>query len=234
MTRYTRISPFMDPNVFRSSSHSNHNKGDDSLSHRQATLDLSRSLYRDDCFRDPLDRQVDSCLTHDYGSDRRHHDQFTSSSRDISNLVRRYARQKGESIISYDADCIRTNHNAILTSNAVEQVTNTTLIQPKVRLDGRYPLEFAMLMTIAHFMALPEGQLDRLLDEYEIPTRGFAGHNTLECDCDSTMGRGSRLSKLSELLDLLGAQRIADVLRSGAGGGGGMSGSRELMMISRR
>jgi hypothetical protein len=89
-------------------------------------------------------------------------------------------------------------------------------------------------MTIAHFMVLPESQLNRLLDDYEIPTRSFSGYNTRECNCDSTMNRGSRLSTLSELLDFLGARRIADVLRSGSGGGGGMSGSKEMVMSSRR
>ena len=217
MSRYTRLAPFMDPNVFRSSSHSHHNTRHDSLPPRQATIDLSRSLSRDDYFREPLDgRHVDSCISYDYSSDRRHHDQFTTSSRDIDDLVR------------------RTNHNAVLTNNAIDQVSSTTLIQPKVLVDGRYPLDFTIPMTIAHLMALPEGQLDRLLEDYDIRTRGFPGYSTRECECESTIQRESRLSKLSALLDFLGARRIADVLRSGLGGGGGMSGSRPPMMSNRR
>jgi hypothetical protein len=95
MSHYIRLAPFMDPNVFRSSSHSSHNARHGSLAPRQATIDLSRSLYRDDYFREPLDRQgtlhFDSYISHDCGSDRRHHDQLTSSSQDIDDLVRRYA-----------------------------------------------------------------------------------------------------------------------------------------------
>jgi len=136
--------------------------------------------------------------------------------------------------VSFDADHVRTNCNVILTNSAIEQVTNTTLIQPKLRLDGRYPLDFAMPMTVTNLMALPEDQLDRLLKEYDISIRGFAGYNARECDCDSAMESESRVSKLSTLLDFLGARRIADVLRSGSGGGGGMSGSRPLMLGGRR
>lgn len=215
MSRYTRLAPFMDPNVFRSSSHF-HNTRHDSLSPRQAIVDLSRLLYRDN-FREPLDgHHVDSYISCEYSSDRRHHDQLTTFSRDIDDLVR------------------RTNHNAVLTNNAIEQVASTTLIQPKVLMDGRYPLDFTTPMTIAHLMALPEGQLDRLLEDYDIRTRGFPGYSTRECDCESTIQRESRLSKLSALLDFLGARRIADVLRSGLGGEGGMSGSRPPMMSNRR
>jgi transposase-like protein len=122
----------------------------------------------------------------------------------------------------------------VLTNNALEQVTNTTLVQPGVRVDGRYPLDFATLMTIAHLMALPESRLDRLLEDYDIPSRGFAGYSTRDCDCNSTVEQESRLSKLSSLLGFLGARQIADALRSGPGGGGGVSGSRPLMMSSRR
>jgi hypothetical protein len=235
MSRYTRLAPFMDPNVFRSSSHSHHNTRHDSLPPRQATIDLSRSLSRDDYFREPLDgHHVDSCISYDYSSDRRHHDQFTTSSRDIDDLVRRYARLKRQTVVPHHADHIRTNHNAVLTNNAIDQVSSTTLIQPKVLVDGRYPLDFTIPMTIAHLMALPEGQLDRLLEDYDIRTRGFPGYSTQECECESTIQRESRLSKLSALLDFLGARRIADVLRSGLGGGGGMSGSRPPMMSNRR
>jgi len=96
MTRYTRLSPFMDPNVFRSSSHSHYNTRRDSLSPRQATTDLSSSLHQDRYFREHSDKQdghhFDSYLAPDYGSDRRHHDRLTSSGRDIDDLVRRYAR----------------------------------------------------------------------------------------------------------------------------------------------
>jgi hypothetical protein len=122
----------------------------------------------------------------------------------------------------------------MLTNNAIEQVASTTLIQPKVLMTGRYPLDFATPMTIAQLMALPESQLDRLLEDYDIPTHGITAYSTRECNCDLTMGRESRLSKLSTLLDFLGARRIADVLRSGPGGGGGMSGSRPPMMSNRR
>jgi hypothetical protein len=236
MSRYTRLGPFMDPNVFRSSSHSHHTTRRDSLSHRQATVDLSRSLYRDDYFRGPLDRQdghhFDSCISYDYGSDRGHHGQSTPSIRDIDDLVRRYARLERQTLVSHDADPARTNHNAVLTNNAIEQVASTTLIQPKVLMDGRYPPDFTTPMTIAHLLALPESQLDRLLEDYDIPARGFLGAR--ECDCDSVTGRESRLSKLSTLLDFLGARRIVDVLRSGPGGGGGVSGSRPPMMSNRR
>ena len=236
MSRYTRS--FMDPDVFRLSSHSFYNTRRDSLFPRQATTDLSRSLYRVHYFRQPPDREdgyhFDSCLTEDYGSDRRRLYQFTSSGRDIDDLVRRYARLEVYHAVSCGADVIRTNCNVILTNNAIDQLTNTTLIQSKVRMDGRYPLNFATPMTIAHFMALPEGQIDRLLEEYDIPVRGSAGYSTWECDCDSTMERESRASKLSALLDFLGALRIADVLRSGSGVGGGMSGKRPLMTSSRR
>lgn len=100
MSRYTRLGPFMDPNVFRSSSHSHHNTRHDSLSPRQANADLSRFLYRDDYPLEVLDRQdghyLDSCITHDYGSDRRHRNRSISSSRDIDDLVRRCARLETE------------------------------------------------------------------------------------------------------------------------------------------
>jgi hypothetical protein len=238
MTRYTKCTPFMNPNVFRSSSHSHYNTRHDSLSPRQATIDLSRSLYRDGYFGEPLDRQdahhYDSCISYDYGSDRRHRDQFTSTSRDIDDLVRRYARLERHAVIPQDADRIRTNHNAVLTNNAIEQVTSATLIQPKVLTDGHYPLDFATPMTISNLMALPEGQLDRLLEDYDIASPGSAGYSTRDCDCDSTTERESRLSKLTTLLRFLGARRIADVLRSAPGGGGSLSGSRPPMMSRRR
>jgi hypothetical protein len=238
MSRYTRFTPFMDPNIFRSSSHTHHGMRHDSLAPRQSIVDLSRPLYLDDYFREPLDRQdghhFDTCISYDYGSDRRHHNQLTSSSRDIDDLVRRYASFEQRTITSLDADRTRTNHNAVLTNNVIEQVTNTTLIQPKVLLDGRYSPDFATPMTIAHLIALTESQLDRLLEDYDISSRSYAGYSTRDCDCDSTADRESRLSKLSTLLDFLGARRIADVLRLGSGGGGGMSGSRPPMMSRRR
>lgn len=80
-----------------------------------------------------------------------------------------------------------------------------------------------MPMALSELMRLPESQLDRLLDDYELP---------LYLQSDYGASRDSLINKLSELLDFLGARQIADVLRSGSGVI--MSSQRCLLTGSRR
>lgn len=64
-----------------------------------------------------------------------------------------------------------------------------------------------MPMALSGLMRLPESQLNRLFEEYELP---------LYRQNDYGASRDGLVNKLSELLDFLGARQIADVLRSGS------------------
>lgn len=100
-------------------------------------------------------------------------------------------------------------------------------------MDGRFPLDFATPMTLAHFMTLPEDQLERLLEEYEIPISDHhGGYSVRGRGSDSIMGRESLLPKLSALLDFLGARHLADIVHSRSSGS--ISGSRRMLMDNRR
>lgn len=77
-------------------------------------------------------------------------------------------------------------------------------------------------------MALPETQLDRLLSEYEISTYDRLDLGGLDFDVESA--RQSQVHKLAILLEFLGADAIAHVLRTGSGGGS----SRSRPLLARR
>lgn len=113
-------------------------------------------------------------------------------------------------------DMHRTNQNASLSNSSIRTVDHDTLIQPKVCVDGRYPVDFSAPMRLPNFMSLSEIKLDDLLDEYEVSTHedfDFGGrHYSRVSDFDG------RVQKLAALLDFLGARQIADVLRSEAVG----------------
>lgn len=92
MSHYSRLGQYMDPNVFRSTSHSVYHVGSDLASPRYVTTDAFRSLRHADYLRDPQDRHYESPqVMRNFHSDRRYTDQYNSSSRDIDNLVRKYA-----------------------------------------------------------------------------------------------------------------------------------------------
>jgi hypothetical protein len=94
-------------------------------------------------------------------------------------------------------------------------------------MDGRYPLDFSTPVPLSELMAFPETQLDRLLDSYDVISRGQHGYGARERESGRGTSRESRLHKLSLLLDFLGARQIADVLRSGSGSG--LSSSRRSL-----
>lgn len=92
MSHYPRLGPYMDPNVFRSTSHSVYHMEPDLASHRYVTTDAFRSLRHGDYIREPQDRLLESPVAgRSFRSDRRYADHYSSSSREIDNLVRKYA-----------------------------------------------------------------------------------------------------------------------------------------------
>ncbi|KAM0721265.1 hypothetical protein Q7P37_003553 [Cladosporium fusiforme] len=203
MSRYSRLGPFMDANVFRSASNAQYQVDPNLLSPRYATLGSSR---RGDYFRDPLERHYSDPHTDAIYRSARHYDeQYSASGRDLVDLVR------------------KTNQNASVSNAAIRSVTRDTLIQPRVCVDGRYPTDFPTPMRLSDLMALPESQLHRLLDDYDIPTHGHFDlgrrHHEQMFGFDAESARQGQVSKLVALLDYLGASQIADVLCSGSGGG---------------
>lgn len=92
MSHYSRLGQYMDPNVFRSTSHSAYHVGSDLASPRYLVTDTFRSLRHGDYLREPHDMHLDSPqLERSFRSDRRYADQYSSSGRDNDNLVRKYA-----------------------------------------------------------------------------------------------------------------------------------------------
>ena len=91
MSNYSSFGQYMDPNVFRSTSHPVHYHVDtDLVSPRYIAANASRSLRHGDRFMEPLSGRhfADSQLGQTYLSDRHNIDQH--SSRDVDNLVRKY------------------------------------------------------------------------------------------------------------------------------------------------
>jgi hypothetical protein len=92
MSYYPRPDPHMDPNVFRSTSHSAHHVDPDVVNSRYIVTDTSRSLRHDDYFRESQDRHFETPqLAQSYRSDRRYPNHYSTSGPDIVSLVRRYA-----------------------------------------------------------------------------------------------------------------------------------------------
>lgn len=92
MSRYQRLGQYMDPNVFRSTSHSGYHVESDLASPRYVATDAFRSMRHGDYLRDVQDRHHESPqLGRSFRSDRRYADQYSSSGREIDNLVRKYA-----------------------------------------------------------------------------------------------------------------------------------------------
>jgi hypothetical protein len=104
-----------------------------------------------------------------------------------------------------------------MANSSIDRVTPSTLIQPKVCLDGRYPLDFSTPVTLSDLMRFSESQLDRLLEEYEVPFHGQFGYGSRGHEFDSASNSGSLTHKMASLLDFLGAHQLAKVLRSGSG-----------------
>jgi hypothetical protein len=129
-------------------------------------------------------------------------------------------------------DKSRTNQNVAVANSSIDRVTESTLIQPKICMDGRYPYEFSTSVALSELMAFPESQLDRLLESCDVIAHGQHGYGARDRDFGLASSRESRLHKLSLLLDFLGARQIADVLRSGSGSGFSSS-RRPLTGISR-
>ena len=79
----------MDPNVYRSSGHSQYPATQILTDPRYATSDL---LGRDSYRREPLERHYSDPQTrYDYRADHRYPRNHSSSSRDVDDLVRKYA-----------------------------------------------------------------------------------------------------------------------------------------------
>lgn len=82
----------MDPNVYRSSGHSQYPVTQTLTDPRYAASDL---LDRDSYRREPLERHyIDPQSRYDYRTDRPYPSNYSSSSRDIDDLVRKYATIK--------------------------------------------------------------------------------------------------------------------------------------------
>jgi hypothetical protein len=89
MSYYPRLGPYMDPNVFRSTSH---HMDPDVVNSRYIVTDTSRSMRHDDYFRESRDRHFESPqLAQSYRSDRRYPNHYSTSGPDIVSLVRKYA-----------------------------------------------------------------------------------------------------------------------------------------------
>jgi hypothetical protein len=124
-------------------------------------------------------------------------------------------------------DSFRTNQNVAVVNSSIDRVTESTLIQPKICMDGRYPFDFSTSVPLSELMAFPERQLDRLLDSYDVTSYKQCGYGARDRDHGLASSRESRLHKLFLLLKFLGARQIADVLRSGSGSG--LSNSRRSL-----
>lgn len=114
-----------------------------------------------------------------------------------------------------------------MANSSIDRVTESTLIQPKICMDGRYPFDFSTPVPLSELMAFPESQLDRLLESYDVFSQGQHGYGARDREFGRTTSRESLLHKLTLLLDFLGARQIADVLRSGSGSG--LSSSRRSL-----
>jgi hypothetical protein len=92
MSCYPRPDPYMDPNVFRSTSLSSHHVDPGVINSRYISTDTSRSLRRDDYFRESRDRHFETPqLAQRYRSDRRYPNNYSTSGPDVVSLVRKYA-----------------------------------------------------------------------------------------------------------------------------------------------
>lgn len=86
----------MDPNVFRSTSHSVYHVDPDMVSPRYVTADAPRSLRHGDYLTVPQDRYFQN--SQNYRSDRRYTNQYSSPGRDIDNLVRKYVTKTSQDL----------------------------------------------------------------------------------------------------------------------------------------
>lgn len=87
MSHRSRLGPYMDPRVFRSTTTSAYHVGFDPTSPRYATTNAWDTLRRD-----PRDVYFEeSQAAYSYRSDRRHYSQENAPSRDVDDLVRRSA-----------------------------------------------------------------------------------------------------------------------------------------------
>jgi hypothetical protein len=99
MSYYPRLGPYMDPNVFRSTSHSAHHMDPDVVNSRYIVTDTSRSLRHDDYFRESRDRHFESPqLAQSYCSDCRYPNHYNTSGPDIVSLVRKYATTTSQNL----------------------------------------------------------------------------------------------------------------------------------------
>jgi hypothetical protein len=87
---YLRFGPYMDPNVFRSTSHPVYHVDTDLVSPRYVATGALRSLRHDDHSIEPLPGRdfPDSQFGQSYRSERRSIGR--NSTRDVDNLVRKY------------------------------------------------------------------------------------------------------------------------------------------------
>lgn len=110
MTNYSRFGPYMDPNVFRSTSHPAYHVDTDLVNPRYVATDALRSLRHGDQFTEPFPGRdfTGSQYGQSYRSDRRHTDRH--SLRDVDNLVRKYdiARLRAWDLELTSAEQIRT------------------------------------------------------------------------------------------------------------------------------
>ena len=219
MSHRSRLGPYMDPRVFRSTTTSAYHVEFDPTSPRYATTNAWDSLSRD-----PRDAYFeDPQAAYSYRSDRRHYSQHNASSRDVDDLVRRSAILRKQRIHCSSDKACRTNQNVGVGNNSIDRVSNITLIQPKVCTDGQYPVDFSTPMALSDLLRWPESLGDHLLDEYGVPLHRQRDHGT---------SQERLIDKLSDLLDFLGARQIADVLRTKSGCN--LSSHRHLLTGSRR
>jgi hypothetical protein len=90
MSSYSRFGQYMDPNVFRSTSHPVYHVATDLASPRYVATDALRSLRHDDHFIEPLPGRdfTGSQFGQGYRSERRTIDRH--GTRDVDSLVRKY------------------------------------------------------------------------------------------------------------------------------------------------
>lgn len=207
----------MDANVYRSAPNAHYHAASSLIAPHYATLGPSLSARNDGLCRDYLDGHCSAPHSDTiYRSGRHYGEQYSTSSRDLVDLVRKYVNTSANHCLNGCLTSHRTNQNASLSNSSIRTVDHDTLIQPKVCFDGRYPVDFSAPMRLPNFMSLSEIKLDDLLDDYEVSTHedlDFGGrHYSRTSDFDG------RVQKLAALLDFLGARQIADVLRSEVGG----------------
>lgn len=213
---YSSFGPYMDPNVFRSTSHPVYHVDTGLVSPCYVATDALRSLRHGDDFIEPLPGRdfTGPQFGQGYRSDRRNIDQH--STRGVDHLVRKYDICQTSGLRSR-TDKSRTNQNVAVTNSSIERVTESTLIHPKICMDGQYPFDFSTPVALSKLMAFPESQLDRLLESYDVISPGQHSYGARDREFGLTSSRESRIYKLALLLDFLGARQIAEVLRSGSG-----------------